>query len=632
MISSLLIATLAVLPADRLAMADRLFNKGKYSEAAAEYIALKDEKSIAQDELLYRFAECDRALGKNESALKLYSEIISRYPHSKHSDRSRFMYAMGIKGAERLRMLSDLDSSSVPLDIRTAALYHLGVDKSDAAILEKCVSLDPKGRYAMYASLRRATILSSSVNAADRRKGIELLLSVAFGAEGEIAEEALYLAAVESYREKRYDEAASLFKRYIKRYANGARKSDVEVMAAWSDYLSGRHAEAFRQCADKQGDDFAYIRAACTYQRGEDDKALELFKKYLDEYPSGKYRADALLPIARIEFKAAEKSGDKISAMESAKRGYEISKLSSDHLRLAWAYENAGKSEEAAGEYLKIARNYPKSQEACEALYRKAMMDAREERWSAAELALAEALSIDKAPSRKALMLYWRGVASIRLGHEEKAMEYLKEALKQNLSPDEAREANLMIADFDLRNGRETEAKATYEKLISEGALERMSASKIFTVGRLVGSENAKKCAKALIGNDQSEWKQAGYILLGEREEAAGSFTSAIDSYRKAMAQTANIAQLAKASLSLGALEARLGEYGKATETLKKAVSLNSGDSSARAKAYVLLAENAFNMGDTESAKAYATVVTALYTDTNLLLRAERIIKAGEKK
>jgi tetratricopeptide (TPR) repeat protein len=79
-------------------------------------------------------------------------------------------------------------------------------------------------------------------------------------------------------------------------------------------------------------------------------------------------------------------------------------------------------------------------------------------------------------------------------------------------------------------------------------------------------------------------------------------------------------------------LEARLGEYGKATETLKKAVSLNSGDSSARAKAYVLLAENAFNTGDIESAKAYATVVTALYTDTNLLLRAERIIKAGEKK
>lgn len=629
MICVLLIASLTVLPADRLAMADRLFNRGMYAEAASEYAALKGEKTIAEDELLYRFAECDRALGKGESARKLYSEIFARHPHSKHADRARFMYAMGSAAAERVSALSALDSPRVSLDIRTAALYHLGIDKSDPALLEKCVALDPKGRYAVYASLRRATILSSSAQAADRRKGIELLLGVAFSGEGEIAEEALYLAAVQCYREKRYDEAGSLFRRYLKRYKDGERAADVAVMAAWSDYLSARYADAAAACGDKKGDDFSYIRAACAYARGEDAKALELFRDYLAQYPEGKYRADAALPIARIEFKAAEKAGDKLSVVESARRGYNLSKRASDHLRLAWAYENANRLEEAAAEYLKIARNHPKSAEAAEALYRKAMMDAREERWSAAELALAEALAVGKADSRKPTMLYWRGVAAMRLGHEAQAVGYLKEALKLNLSLDESREARLMVADYDMREGRKDAARAAYEKLVAEGAAERMSASKTLAVGRFLGGDCARKCAMSLIANEASEWRQAGYVLLGEAEEASGAYTAAIDAYRKAMAEKANVADVARAALNLGILEARAGERDKADVTLKKAVTLNADDAARRGEAYVQLAENALAKGDAKSACAYATVVTALYADTNLVKRAERVIRAG---
>ena len=42
MMLSILLAAISVLPADRLAMADRLFNKGLYAEAAVEYEALKE--------------------------------------------------------------------------------------------------------------------------------------------------------------------------------------------------------------------------------------------------------------------------------------------------------------------------------------------------------------------------------------------------------------------------------------------------------------------------------------------------------------------------------------------------------------------------------------------------------------
>ena len=41
-----LVLAIAVLPADRLAMADRLFNKGQYADAEAEYRALVGKASI----------------------------------------------------------------------------------------------------------------------------------------------------------------------------------------------------------------------------------------------------------------------------------------------------------------------------------------------------------------------------------------------------------------------------------------------------------------------------------------------------------------------------------------------------------------------------------------------------------
>jgi tetratricopeptide (TPR) repeat protein len=633
-ILELLLASLAVLPADRLAMADRLFNRGMYAEATAEYEALRGEKSIAADELLYRFAECARATGKNAKAMANYAEIFGKYPDSRHAPNARFRYAMGLTGAERKSELAALDSDRIPVDIRTAALYHLGKEISDQALLEKCIKLDPKGKLAPFATVHRATILSAATTAAERRKGIEILLEVAFGNHGELSLEALYLAGVYSYRERRFSEAGSLFRRYLKNYPNDSRASDVRNMSVWSDYMAGRYADAAAACGDAASDDLAYIKAACAYAQGDDDKALLLYKKYLEDFPQGKYRAEAELPIARIEFKRAENKGDTSMIIESAKRGYALSKRASDQFRLAWAYEKANRTDDALAEYLRIAKKFPKSSEAAEALYRKAMMDAREERWAAAELSLAEALATEQCGSRKGTVLYWRAVAAKQLGHEAEAIKFLQQALTAGISLDESREARLMIADYDYAEGRIDAAKTEYAKLVDEGACERMSAAKILAVGKLIGGSSAKKCANALIKSDSASWRQAGYTLLGTAEEAAGSYSAAIDAYRKAMAEDANVADVAIASLKLGVLEFRAGEYEKAEATLKRAVTLNTTDASARALAYVTLAENSAAKKDIRNAHAYATVVVSLFDDKAIVERAKKILdlKNGAKE
>ena len=620
-----LILAIAVLPADRLAMADRLFNGGKYADAAAEYRALRGAEGVAADEILFRLAECDRVGGRNAEAVREYSELFTKHPESKHAARARFMHAMGFSGLERRKLLAGLDSDRVDVETRSAALYYLGSETSDRELLAKCVKLAPKGKYAEYANLKYANLLGASQDPVERRKGVEVLLGIAFG-KGKLADEALYLAAIQSYRDRKYGEAGSLFRRYLKMHPQGANVEDARSMSAWCDFMQGRYADAAATCGEGKTDDLAYVKAACAYSTGDNETALRLFRKYLEDFPQGRYRADAELPIARIEFDAAQKTNDVAKTVESAKRGFGLSKLASDQLRLAWAYERAGKIEEAADEYARLAKAFAGSEEAAEALYRKAMIDARAEKWSATEMTLAEALASGKLGKRQAEALYWRGVAAMKLGYEAEGAAYLEQAIGLGLTLDEKREARLMIADCDYKGGRIERAKKAYAELVKDGACDRMSAARIHSVGKLVGGEPAEICAKALTKSASPEWRQAGWAMLGELQERRSAFAEAIESLRKGLAEPVKTESAAAASLRLGRLEFRNGEFDKADLTLKNAISLNSANAKARAEAYVLLARNAGAKGDWKSAVAYATVVTSLFDDAELCGEAKKII------
>jgi len=616
---------IAVLPADRLSMADRLFNKGQYADAEAEYKALSGAEGVAADGILFRLAECDRVQGRTAAARRRYAELFAKYPDSKHVSRSRFLHAMGATGLERRKLLAEMDSDRIDVENRAAALYHLGSETSDPAVLEKCVRLDPKGKYAPYANLKYGSILNASADPAERRKGVEILLGIAFS-KGPLADEALYLAAIQSYREKKYGEAGSLFRRYRKNHPKGEHFGESRSMSAWCDFMEGRYADAAASCGEGDLDDLAYIRAACAYSTGDNEKALGLFKKYLEDYPQGRYRADAELPIARIEFDRAQKANDAAKTVESAKRGFSLSKLASDQLRLAWAYEKAGKPIAAAAEYALIAERHPGSAEAAEALYRKAMINARNEDWSAAELSLAEALAGGKLGARKAEALYWRGVAAMKLEHEAEGAAFLEQAVAAGLALDEAREAKLMIADCDYRAGRTDLAKKAYRALVKEGACDRMSAARILAVGKLIGGAEAEICAKALVKGETPEWRQAGWALLGECEEKREAYVAAIESYRKCLSEPVKTEEAATVALRLGKLEFRAGEHDRADKTLKDAIALNSANAAARAEAYVTLAKNAGAKGDWESACAYATVVTSLFDDETFCAEARKIL------
>ena len=290
--------------------------------------------------------------------------------------------------------------------------------------------------------------------------------------------------------------------------------------------------------------------------------------------------------LARMAFEAADKAGSAAGIVEAAKRTVALSGASQDKLRLAWAYEKADNPKEALKTYLEVAMESPGTDDAAEALFRKAMIDIRAGRWSPAELALKEALASGRNVRRRPLALYWRGIASVRLGHGAVGETFLREALKLGLPLNETREAKLHIADADYGAGRLEQAKAAYAELVRDGACERMGAKKMHAVGRFLlerqdGTQaapaEAKICAEALAKAGKSpEWRQVAYTLLGEAEEAMGEFTAAAGSYRQALAEGVRTDDARNASLRLGILESKAGEYKFAEKTLKEAVTLNS--------------------------------------------------------
>ena len=136
-------------------------------------------------------------------------------------------------------------------------------------------------------------------------------------------------------------------------------------------------------------------------------------------------------------------------------------------------------------------------------------------------------------------------------------------------------------------------------------------------------------CARALAANGGSaEWRQAGYSLLGMAEEAAGEYSGAIESYRKAMAEPIRTEDSARVVLSLGQLLSKTDAHGEADAYLKEAVQLNARDNARRAEAYLWLAKNCEAMTDYRGAVAYATIVVTLFDDRAAVAEAQKILDA----
>jgi tetratricopeptide (TPR) repeat protein len=584
-----LAAALALAPADRLQMADKMFAKGLYSDAAREYGALRGEKTIAESDIMFRVAECARMLGKEKEAIPVYEALLRR---------------------------------DIPQAMRGVALYRVACERNDAAMFLDCEKTDPKGRYATLARLKRALILSKGDKPEQRREATSIFLDLSLSPEKSVAEEATFAAASLAYGDKRWKEASILFGRLAKDHPDSERNAAARVPRAWSSFLSGRYTDCLIACGDSKEDDLAYLRGASLMALDRRDEGLAELAKYVELHPEGRYRAVADLPVQRARFDAAVKSGDMAAAVQAAKLAAAASSTPADALRLAWAHERAGAAAEAHAEYSRIAERWPNDPAAGEALFANALSELRAGNWSAGDLALEETLKRFPKLPRRNEALYWRGIAAVRLGHDAEGVARLKEALALGLSLDQSREANLLVADSDARAGRTAEAAKRYSELLGKGASDRMSAVHLAAVVKLLAEQGewqaALTGARALTARSgDPAFVQVAASREGQALENLAMYDEAIAAYRRALAAKADTKEGAAASVALGCLEYRKGELDAAERTLADAIQRNAGPEGlkARAKAYRTLADVCRAKGEALKAKGYETVLKELFDD-----------------
>lgn len=579
-------SALALAPSDRLQLADKMFAKGMYADAAAEYGALKGERTVSPDDIAFRIAECDRLLGREKEALAAYDALILR---------------------------------DIPASMRAVAIYRLACARNDASMFLKCEQADPKGKYASFSRLKRALLLARSDKAAERREATGIFLDLSLSSEKSVAEEALYAAATLAYGDRRWNEAAILFGRLRRLSLESARAKAAVVPYAWSSFLAGRYTECMSACGESREDDLFYLRAASMIALDRKEQGLAELDRYLEVHPKGRYRASAELPVQRARFDAAVKKGDISAAVQAAKLAAAAG-AASDALRLAWAHEKSGALDEARTEYRRIAARWPDDPAAGEALFANALADLRAGNWNAGDLALEEVLKRFSDFPRKNEALYWKGVAAMRLGHDVEGASRLEEALAIGLTLDQTREANLLIADFEARSGKTSEASRRYSKLVLTGAADRMAAAHLAAVVKLLAAhsqwEAVLKGAQALSNRSRDPaFMQIAAAREGQAFEGLSRSDEAIAAYRRAMSVKAETEEGSMAALNLGLLEFRKGEFDAAEKTLADAIARNSGGNGikARAKAYRALADVCRAKGDSLKAKGYETVLKELF-------------------
>lgn len=628
-LSLVLAAALAVSASDRMAMADRLFNRGDYASAKTEYLALENVSGLDRAAILYRLVAAGKALKEDQFVREKGALFLKDYPGHAKEAHVRFLRALVGNDEEKRAELADLDRDGVPNDIRAGALCILGTMLDNEDMLKRSVQLDPAGSYTSFARSTRAAKLMRSKNPADRRLALSLFNDLSLSKDERIAKEALYAATYLSYSDGQFKDAETLANRFLKKYPGDVHEKAIRSMLAMSEYRLGRYVVALEQCTDETDEWQLLVRASVHERLGHPAEAREAAEKALAAFPNGETRAMLMTILARLEFTEATQANDPERILTAARKAMELTKSPSDRLRYAWALENIGKRDEAEEEYSAIARDYPNTETSADALYRRAMSLLRREQWSLADISLDEALASGKlAEERRASANYWRGIAASRLEHMAEAVRFLKVAMEGSISLDERREARLVIADYDFNEGRQEAAIAEYTELVRDGAVQRMSAAKALAVGRLLEGDEARACAKFLIESESSEWRQTGYALLGDVEFKADNLTAGAYAYQKCMDEPCVTDVVPHVSLVLGQYLVREGNnVADAEAVLKNAVELNSKDPEARAQAYIALARAALLRGDEESAKGYATVVETLFEGTEAVLEAKEILK-----
>ncbi|MGH2664371.1 tetratricopeptide repeat protein [Flavobacterium sp.] len=184
-----------------------------------------------------------------------------------------------------------------------------------------------------------------------------------------------YNIAYSHFKLKEYDQAGDFFQKYIEVSKDDkTRLTDAYLRLADSRFVTTKYSAAM-EAYDKaitlktvDADYAAYQKAISYGFMGKNDKKISDFNQFLKTYPNSQYRDDALFELANT-YTAENETASAIKTYDQLISEFRTGSYTSKSiLRQGLIYYNGDKDDLALVKFKKVAADFPKSEEALEAV------------------------------------------------------------------------------------------------------------------------------------------------------------------------------------------------------------------------------------------------------------------------
>lgn len=468
-------------PLDRLGFADGLYARGMYDLAVHEYLGvIRDPPpGAAVDVAVFRAAECYRHLGRRELAERFYRRLVTDYPDSPYRLRAQArraeLYVAAGQHADAAQILQELLRENPPADLAASARYFLGyalnqLGQANEAGREWIAvrELYPETPFAAYAAAAWAEL--------GRREGWpadEIRKAYRFAAEKgptpRSRAEALFQLADFAYQAGDYEESARAYEELARLYPDDARAAEARLQWAWASLQQGQYQRVLQLAEEQLAradalEDWFYLRANALRHLKREPEALAAYEQLIGKFPNGRRRSAALYEKALLLFRA-QRHEEALRALAAIPD--DDPTAAEERLWLAAeSYAALGRKADALATWRKLVEEFPEGPRAPAALFRQAQLHERDgNRGTAAELALTLARNYPQSElAGDALLL--AGYSLLKLDKLSEALSAWSELVQKHAQYARLDEVLHQMALLRLRLGQPDEAQKDLESLL----------------------------------------------------------------------------------------------------------------------------------------------------------------------
>ncbi len=582
----------------KYALAWSLFQEKDYSNAFLIFDSLSEGgDSIAEKSFLWK-SEAKRYSGEQGIAFIIYQQFLDKYPESDY--RGYVYYQMGVVNYDSKKTdlsegyLSSAVNSADPL-IRAKAFtlkgeidlekkrYQSARDNFENAV--ELFTADEEITSRAYLGLGAALFylkeydqalvylnrisiespqfeadkvnyyIAENLYAAGKFTDAISRYSQISGEDSELAGRSMFGKAYANFNLGRYDQAASLFSDFIKKYPEDMNAGDARIRLADSYYGNKNYAAAsnvyrdiFARSGIKVDNPHLYFQyAQALYRDGKTNDAISKFYEIREKFPNSDYAPRAYYMVGWIYFQKSDYR-NAISQYNNTLELYPGGQLAPViYYSVGDAYYNMGKYDSAITSYQKIITLFPGSSNVYDAL---------------------------------------NGIqySYIALGQPDKAIEKIEQYISANPGSDFADQLSFKISEIYYSNKEYEKSKNSFKKLINNFRNSKLVPDSYYWIGK--SAQN-----------------------LNQNEEAVFNYNMIIENYPKSEMTSSAIIEITSIYNSMK-------RYDMSVRLLDQIIAGTDNESPRKSEFLYLKGTALSQKGDTAAAADVFSEVTMYYKNT----------------